>query len=156
MVQVGGPAAINGFLYQILKHLNWLASVHFTGQIRGSGVTGDACIILEPKDGGDARLDGQNMYLVEQYKTRSDRTWSAQSIINDVLPDLRMAVLEPPPVKAEYRFVTDGREGRLENFRHFLAVVQKVDQPEDLEDSVTYNFGKNLQKKPFDIYSTIS
>ncbi|MET0091533.1 MAG: hypothetical protein ABW068_16215, partial [Candidatus Thiodiazotropha sp.] len=149
MVQVGGPAAINGFLYQILKHLNWLASAHFTGQVCGSGVTEDACIILEPKDGGDARLDGQNMYLVEQYKTRPSRTWSVQSIINDVLPYLRMAVLEPPPEKAEYRFVTDGREGRLENFRYFLAAVQTVDQPGELEDSITYCFGTNLQKKTF-------
>jgi hypothetical protein len=65
MGQVGGPAALNGFLYQNLKHLNWLVYVHITGQVRGSGVTGDTCITLEPEDGGDARLDGQNLYLVE-------------------------------------------------------------------------------------------
>ena len=144
MVQAGGPAAINGFLYQILKHLHWLASARIEGQVSGAGVTGDARIILEPRDGGDARLQGQSVYLVEQYKTRPDGTWSVQSIIDDVLPDLRLAVPEPLPSEAEYRFVTNGRGGRLDSFRKFLEAVQKVDRPEDLDSASKHSFGTNL------------
>lgn len=144
MVQAGGPAAINGFLYQILKHLHWLASARIEGQISGAGVTGDARIILEPRDGGDARLQGPSVYLVEQYKTRPDGTWSVQSIIDDVLPDLRLAVPEPLPAKAEYRFVTNGRAGQLDSFRNFLEAVHKVDRPEDLDSASKYHFGKKL------------
>lgn len=144
MVQAGGPAAINGFLYQLLKHLHWLASARIEGQVSGAGVTGDARIILEPKDGGDARLQGQSVYLVEQYKTRPNDTWSVQSIIDDVLPDLRLAVPEPPPSEAEYRFVTDGRDGRLDSFKKFLEAVQDADRPENLDAVSTYSFGRNL------------
>ncbi|WP_391349570.1 HEAT repeat domain-containing protein [Azospirillum sp. A23] len=144
MVQAGGPAAINGFLYQILKHLHWLASARIEGQVSGSDVAGDARIILEPKDGGDARLQGKSLYLVEQYKTCSDGTWSVQSIIEDVLPDLRLAVPEPLPSEAEYRFVTNGREGQLGSFRKFLEAVQKVNRPEDLDSTSKHHFGKKL------------
>lgn len=144
MVQLGGPAAINGFLYQILSHLGWLAEIRIKGRISGTDVPGDMCLVLEPKDGGDARCEAPGVYLVEQYKVRPDSTWSAQTIIDDVLPDLRYAVPEPPVSNAKYRFVTDGRAGRLDNFRAFLKAVNGISDPSILDDTESYKFGLNL------------
>jgi len=48
MVQLGGPAAINGFLYQILSHLGWLAEIRIKGRILGTDVSEDMCLVLEP------------------------------------------------------------------------------------------------------------
>lgn len=144
MVQTGGPAAINGFLYQILSHLGWLAEIRIKRRISGTDVPEDMCLVLEPKDGGDARCEAAGIYLVEQYKVRPDSTWSVQTIIDDVLPDLRSAVPETPVSNAKYRFVTDGRAGRLDNFRAFLKAVHSVSDPSMLDDTGSYKFGLNL------------
>lgn len=77
-------------------------------QISKTTVPADARIILEPKDGGDARCEAAGLYLVEQYKARPGGTLSVRKIIDNVLPDLRKAVKEPPIHNARYRFVTDG------------------------------------------------
>jgi hypothetical protein len=111
MAQAGGPAAINGFLYQILHHLGWLADIELTGKVAGEDVR-HACLVLEPLDGGDARLESVGIRLVEQYKTRPAGTWSLRNIIEDVLSDLRQSVPEPLHRAGRYRFVTDGRLGR--------------------------------------------
>ncbi|MCJ7600836.1 MAG: hypothetical protein MUO63_04940 [Desulfobulbaceae bacterium] len=144
MVQPGGPAAINGFLYQILSHLAWLTEIQIHGQISGNDVPVDVCIVLEPKDGGDARCEAAGIYLVEQYKARIGGTWSVRSIINDILPDLRKAVQEPPNRNAVYRFVTDGRKGRLDSFENFLAAVRSTKSPNELNDTEVQNFGDDL------------
>ena len=38
MTQPGGPAAINGFLYQILQHLSWMVDVRLSGRLVGQDV----------------------------------------------------------------------------------------------------------------------
>ncbi|MFP3982332.1 MAG: hypothetical protein ACLFV2_01390 [Desulfurivibrionaceae bacterium] len=144
MPQSGGPAAINGFLYQILNHLAWLANIQVTGSLTELDDPEDLCIILEPKDGGDARCEAAGLYLVEQYKSRPESTWSTKDIIEKVLPDLRKAVPEPPSKKAKYRFVTDGREGRLRSFRDFLSEVRLSDGPQSLDESGHYHFGSGF------------
>src|SRR5947199_210504 len=101
MTQAGGPAAINGFLYQILHHLGWIAEVSLSGTLDGSLVT-DARLVLEPRQGGDARAEAGGVYLVEQYKTREDGTWSVTDIVS-VLGDLRKAVPHPRPAFADHR-----------------------------------------------------
>jgi hypothetical protein len=75
MTQPGGPAAINGFLYQIIQHLGWLADVTLTGETGGQELI-DACLVLEPRHGGHARAEAKGLFLVEQYKTRPHDTWS--------------------------------------------------------------------------------
>ena len=57
--------------------------------------------------------------IVEQYKTRSAGTWSTRDIVFDVLPDLFRAVDETQPA-SKYRFVTDGRLGRIGHLQGFL------------------------------------
>ena len=138
MTQVGGPAALNGFLYQIFHHLGWLASVTLTGQLDGQDVE-NARLVLEPSSGGDARAEARGMYIVEQYKTRSDGTWSL-SDIESVLRDLRRAVAPSFPASGNYRFVTDGRGGRLDTFQAFLADLRLADTPDDLDNANTRKF----------------
>ena len=89
MTQAGGPAAINGFLYQILHHIEWIANVKLEG---ADQEVKNALLVLEPRNGGDARAEAPGQYLVEQYKTRTNGTWSLTNLEN-ILRDLRKAVL---------------------------------------------------------------
>lgn len=142
MAQAGGPAAINGFLYQILHHLGWLANVTLAGKLHGQEVK-DARLVLEPRNGGDARAETSGIYLVEQYKTRENGTWSLADI-ESVLRDLRKAVPSSCPPAACYRFVTDGRAGRLDAFKAFLASVRAAEGPDNLDNTEEKNFARNL------------
>ena len=142
MTQAGGPAAINGFLYQILRHLNWLAEVTLDGTVDAKRVT-NARLVLEPRDGGDARAEAVGTYIVEQYKTRANRKWSL-SDLTPVLRDLRKSVPTPLPSNARYRFVTDGRPGALQVFEQFLDAVKHSHGPHDLDDDVTQQFRRKL------------
>src|SRR5215218_4898866 len=80
MTQAGGPAALNGFLYQIIHHLGWLASFSIEGGVGGQDLVGDACLVLEPISGGDALAESSDFFLVEQYETRKDGTWALSDI----------------------------------------------------------------------------
>ena len=62
MTQPGGPAAINGFLFQILKHLDWLTDVRLRGAVDGEEVK-DGSLILEPRTGGDAQAHASGLFL---------------------------------------------------------------------------------------------
>ena len=90
MTQAGGPAAINGFLYQILHHLSWISEVRLSGTLQRK-VIKEALLVLEPRAGGDARVEAEGVFLVEQYKSRYGRTWSIAGL-ESVLIDLRKAV----------------------------------------------------------------
>ena len=140
----GGAAAINGFLYQLLSHLQVLATVTFTRRLRG-GTIHQAQIVLEPVGGGDARALGSGHYLVEQYKTRTNKTWSIADLTT-VLRDLRRAVPNSLPEHGQYRFVTDGRSGRLGAFEAFLADIRQASGPESLDQDTRRRFGNGQYK----------
>ena len=99
--------------------------------------------MLEPQGGGDARAEAAGVYLVEQYKTRSGGTWSLSDIIS-VLENLRQAVPQLKPAAASYRFVTDGRPGRLGVFDAFLADVRSASAPNDLDAAERKTFGPDF------------
>ena len=122
MTQAGGPAAINGFLYQILHHIEWIASVRLEG---ADQEVKNALLVLEPRNGGDAQAEAPDQYLVEQYKTRANGTW-ALTDVETILRDLRKAVPPSLPDNALYRFVTDGRDGRLSVFKAFLDALNST------------------------------
>lgn len=106
----GGPAAINGFLYQILANLAHVSRATLAPSIDHDSST--VVITLEPGAGDATILSGQQL-LVEQYKTRSGgRTWSLKEVVTEVMPDLFRAVPAPPDTSnVTYCFVTDGRKG---------------------------------------------
>ena len=142
MTQSGGPAAINGFLYQILQHLDWLTEVRLRGALDGQEVK-DGCLILEPRAGGDAQAQASGLYLVEQYKTRANGTWSLSGL-TAVLRDLRKSVPDLRPEHARYRFVSDGRRGKLEAFERFLARLNAIESPDDLDNDTKRKFTNTL------------
>ena len=142
MTQSGGSAAINGFLYQILNHLDWLVNVRLTGKLNGQQVK-DGCLILEPRAGGDAHAHASALYLVEQYKTRTKGTWSL-SEVKAVLRDLRKSVPVSLPNEARYRFVTDGRPGQFGAFQIFISSLNTIESPDDLNNDEKRQFGKSL------------
>ncbi|WP_152535871.1 hypothetical protein [Bradyrhizobium sp. Ai1a-2] len=142
MTQAGGPAAINGFLYQMIQHLGRLADIALSGRLDGQEIE-EACLVLEPRGGGDARAEAAGIYLVEQYKTRRGGTWAVADI-ESALRDLRKAVPTPLPALARYRFVTDGRAGRLEEFTSFLAEVKNVTAPDELDAVERRSFGAHF------------
>lgn len=138
MTQAGGPAALNGFLYQIIQHLGWLTDVTLSGELSGEAVD-NARLVLEPRAGGDARAELASKRLVEQYKTRRGATWAILDI-ESVLKDLRKAVPGPLPLNASYRFVTDGRSGNLEPLTSFLQHVKSAASPAELDDLAARRF----------------
>lgn len=154
MTQAGGPAAINGFLYQIVHHIGWLADVTLSGKLDGQ-VIKEASLILEPRNGGDARAEASGIYLVEQYKTRTDGTW-ALSDIESVLRDLRKSVPTSRPANACYRFVTDGRAGRLHAFMAFLADVKSVSGPDELDNVERKKFKADINRTNREFFDYIT
>ena len=155
MTQAGGPAALNGFLYQILHHLNSMANVRLTGRLDRK-ILRDARLTLEPRTGGDARVEAKGLYLVEQYKTRTTRTWSLKDLF-PVLIDLQNSVPHSVAGTAIYRFVTDGKPGKLQPFKEFLKEVRSVSSLEDLENTRSIRFSPSItatRRKFFEYLST--
>lgn len=143
MTRSGGSVALNGFLFQILNHLHWSADVSLTGRLDGQEVK-DACLVLEPgKGGGDAQAHAACSYLVEQYKTRASGTWPLSDVIT-VLRDLRKSVPDDRPEFARYRFVTNGRPGRLAEFTDFIARLDAVEGADELDDTTKRKFANDL------------
>lgn len=143
MTQSGGPAAINGFLYQIIQHLGWIAGIALS-KVGPDQEFGDVRLVLEPRTGGDARVETGASYTVEQYKTRKGGTW-AMADIKPVLRDLRKSVPAQNPSRACYRFVTDGRPGLLDPLQQFLDRIRSSDGLADLDSTVSRSFGSEFQ-----------
>ncbi len=141
MTQAGGPAAINGFLYQILHHIEWVADVSLK---EADQEVENALLVLEPRNGGDARMEVSDQYLVEQYKTRANAPWSLTDM-ETILRDLRKAVPSSLPGNAHYRFVTDGRAAeRLGEFKAFLDALKSVEGPDYLNNDEKRKFKNGL------------
>ena len=85
----------------------------------------------------------RGLCLVEQYKTRTRGTWSLADL-TAVLRDLRRSLQDSRPQHARYRFVTDGRAGRLGAFESFVARLDKTEGPGDLDDEKKRKFTHTL------------
>lgn len=122
-VAPGGPAAINGFLYQFLANLAHISRATLSPSSDDDSST--VVITLEPGAGDGSVLDGDHL-LIEQYKTRSaGRTWSLKDVISEVLPDLLKAVPDmSDDRRASFRLVTDGRKGA--RYDDLFRVVEKL------------------------------
>ena len=103
----------------------------------------NALLVLEPRNGGDAQSEAPDQYLVEQYKTRVNGTW-ALTDVETILRDLRKAVPSSLPANAHYRFVTDGRSGRLKAFKDFLDALKSVEGPDYLNNDEKRKFRSGL------------
>jgi hypothetical protein len=137
---LGGSATIHGILYQILANLWRVSEIQLETKLAGQEIQ-SARLTLEPKGGGgDTRYEGEGVRIIEQYKTRSGtRTWSLNNLIDGVLPDLFIAV-DPNRLTeiSIYRFVTDGRCGRIDHFRRFLNDLRSKPAPENPLESLDH------------------
>lgn len=139
MTQKGGPAAINGFLYQILQHISSLAEASLSTTSEDAG---DATLVLvfEPAHGGDAQAFRGQHYVVEQYKRR-EQTISV-SDIEEVLVDLRKAARIEHGDFARYRLVTNAGPGRIDGFNTFILAAKQAPSFGDLDDKVEHSIGQ--------------
>jgi hypothetical protein len=143
----GGPANINGVLYQVLGALDRAAKLTLT--VAGAETDPTRIIIIEPAHGGDLQYVIWKQRHVEQWKARGDaRTWSLQSVLNDVWPDLYLAVpSQHAATRDRYIFVTEGRRGRWGQAEKMLDRARNSSMPADpvtVWDHVTkYHFFNN-------------
>ena len=134
MNRSGGSVALTGFLYQLLHHVYLIAELRLTK--RGHSTVQ---VVFEPITGGDSHLVEPDYLCVEQYKTRSKRTWAVLDMIG-VLSNLRRAVQLSQKTVADYRFITNGRRGRFKEFDAFLVRIQRANSIDDLDDVTVRKF----------------
>ncbi|WP_397570430.1 hypothetical protein [Schlesneria sp. T3-172] len=131
-VPAGGPATINGILYQMLWSLLRAVRLYTLDCDKDSksGSIQRALLVLEPlRGGGDLQQVRGPARIVEQLKARSDEgTWSLREIIEEVLPDLYLAYDSSKP-ETEYRFVTEGRMGGWTDVLTFFRGLKKRTPP---------------------------
>ncbi len=160
----GGSAAINGILYQILATFSQIAKIHFQDSDVQAQNLVSVRVELEPVGGGgDAQFHFKDQRIVEQYKSKSGNgTWSVQEIIHKVLIDLIKAV---PCVITDdhsvYRFVTNGREGKLQHFKKFLKIMKTTPIPDSppielLDDKYKYPILPGKQLSYVDFFQQIA
>lgn len=113
MSNVGGSANINGILYQILGTLDKALRLNLERTETNSDDILQARLIVEPIDGGDVSFGSKSGRIVQQWKAKTKGgTWSLSKIIEDVLPDLYLAVpSENLDAGSMYEFVTEGKRG---------------------------------------------
>lgn len=147
--QTGGASTISGVLYQLLWCLLRVLRLRLHTQ-EGCGESPDAIVLLEPAGGGgDLQVAAADSTTVEQLKAKSDGgTWSLQTIIAEVLPDLFLATTEGGG-RRRYRFITEGTMGRWSDVYHFFRRL-KVEPPADilqgLDDTRVLRFQTSRRK----------
>jgi HEAT repeat protein len=145
MSQAGGSSTINGILYQILACLDWAVSLSINATLDKDDFS-EAYLIIEPAGGGgDIRIETQSKRIVEQWKAKSNYgTWSLNQIIEEVIPDLYLAVSCQSAVNSEYYFVTEGRKGTWKEafifFKSLTARSYKNDPSEALDNKQIIKF----------------
>ncbi len=112
-VPAGGPATINGILYQMLWCLLQVAKIYvqergFEKDDRDNEIK-SAQLLIEPAGGGG---DAQRGPRIVQLKAKSDEgSWSLQDVIAKVFPDLYRAA-NPQEDSQVFEFVTEGTIGQ--------------------------------------------
>jgi len=101
----GGPAAIYGFLYQILRTAEWALRIDLNAPLK---TFDDITIVAEPPS-ADILIESGTSRLVQQFKTRDGR-WGLAEIIDDVLPNLYRSIADESR-GTNYEFVTNGLMG---------------------------------------------
>lgn len=156
--QSGGAATISGVLYQTLWCL--LRSLRIQLRDRLDNVeSSEALLVFEPAGGGgDFRVIQQTAEgeatEIEQLKAKSDGgTWSLQTVIREVLPDLFLAT-NGVAQKRRFRFVTEGTIGRWSEVDKFFRRLGKEELPDDvlgqLDDVSPLKFQTSRKNKTTD------
>jgi hypothetical protein len=150
-VPAGGPATINGVLYQLLWSVLQAsrATIARAPVVEGGEPT-EVLIVLEPiGGGGDLVVHADGVKLVQQLKARPDGgPWSLREVIESVIPDLYLdssGTVED----AEFQFVTEGVMGIWKNVYLFFQSLRDRECPDDplsdLDDTAELKFGKRMR-----------
>ena len=128
----GGPSTINGVLYQMLWCLFRATRLHISSCTLDENTREitQASIRLEPSGGGgDLQEITGDRKVVAQLKARSDQgTWSLREVVEEVLPDLYLAI-EAGPASADYQFITEGRIGGWSQVYSFFQSLKTRQTP---------------------------
>ncbi len=111
----------------------------------------DITLVLEPTGGGgDIQLQAPAKLTVEQWKAKGDQgTWSLQSVIDDVLSDLFLAVRpEHFTREVEFIFKTEGRRGRWSEAETFFQGLRTAVPPGDAPAGLDRTSPKAYFPKP--------
>jgi hypothetical protein len=149
-VPPGGPATINGVLYQMLWSLLRAVKLQTREYVADAfGQPSRAILILEPIGGGGdlQRVEGPKR-AVEQLKADSSRgTWSLTDVVRDVLPDLYLAVDDEFP-DTVFRFVTEGKIGRWNSvYEFFRSLESRPLPPGDVLGALDYTTELKFQRR---------
>lgn len=126
----GGRTALAGFLYQIIRTLEFAATAIIRLDTDGSCSGMFEILEPEPDSGGDLQVCSVSTRVVVQYKIRRGKTpWQQNEIIGQVLPDLYKAVWDVND-EVRYVFSTDGTV-ELPKFRAFLKLFDPKAAPND-------------------------
>lgn len=136
MIAPGGPSAIYGFLFQVLRTAEWALRIDLSAPRRDAS---NVMIIAEPR-GGDIQIRLPHRVLVQQFKTRDGRAWNFADIVDEVLTDLYRGVTDEGR-SARYELATNGAMGdwaaALEFFR---SLAQRADADIDSLDQSLEKF----------------
>ncbi|MEN9403456.1 MAG: hypothetical protein RL091_2159, partial [Verrucomicrobiota bacterium] len=149
MSEPGGSSTINGVLYQLLGSLD-----HAMTGLRcadASVANPDITLVLEPTGGGgDIQLQAPAKLTVEQWKAKGDQgTWSLQSVIDDVLPDLFLAVCPDHFTRdVEFIFKTEGRRGKWSEAELFFQGLRAAVLTGDVRAGLDTTLPKAYFPKP--------
>lgn len=147
--QHGGSANISGVIYQMLWCLLRALKIRIKTSVDSDSKT-EALLVLEPKGGGGDIRVLSDVSEIEQLKAKSDAgTWSLQTVIRDVLPDLFLAAGDGTLSK-RFRFVTEGAIGDWGDVYRFFRRLGCVEPPADvlshLDDQVSLRFRTSRRK----------
>ncbi len=112
MPQPGGSATLYGVLYQVLTNLDWALNVRMHDAVVDQDELLQVWLTLEPEGGGgDFRAELHGHRVVVQCKSRrTRRAWSLTDLVEDILPDLYLAIGPPPwDLEEAFVFLTEGR-----------------------------------------------
>ncbi len=162
MVARGGASTIYGVLYQILVTLDRALTLSVNFGPVSDGEPDGACLRIEPEGGGgDLQIVFPSERVVEQCKAKSDQgTWSLQVVIDEILPDLYLAVdATKPDENITFRVVTEGRLGDwLAAYEFFRRLPkQPPSQPlEALDDTKRVRFARSQTLSELELFRKVA
>lgn len=139
MSNVGGSANINGILYQILGTLDKAMSLWIEGSVTSGDDIMQARLVVEPAGGGgDLQYGSHSGRIAQQWKAKAKGgTWSLQKIVEEVMPDLYLAVPNDKlDADCRYEFVTEGRRGKWDETYGFFQSLPSPLAPDKILDAL--------------------
>lgn len=124
----GGPAALTGFLYQLLASVDWATALVLSRRPGGRQGWITSMLTLEPR-GSDAIHAAPGERQTLQFKSRS-RPWTLTALIKEVMPNLYVATENE--AATAYRLQSNAASPPLEN----LAALQATLRTTELEQAL--------------------